>query len=329
MPYMADWSMPVWDTLSRKITEQDTSKSLHLYRVDTSQFAADILAEKIESELKKADVVVFDLTEVNPNVHIEVGFALALDKPSLFITQDRKWITTHLQGRIIREYSHSDDDSLTRLATELLFTIKEKIEAIRAEEDKKIAELSLATHYKVECYSHRETVELEKYFREANRRIDILTTNLSFLFKEFGAVDKKGKSSLKTYFHEIEKALSSEGSKLMVRVLTLDPESDFAAKRGKQLGFSPTIFRDALREALKKTKEIASKYGNDRFEVRIYEDFPNQITYRIDNWIFNCVVAQPTQSRYHLTFKLDRRHVGVDNSFINHFQNVWQKALAV
>jgi hypothetical protein len=74
---------------------------------------------------------------------------------------------------------------------------------------------------------------------------------------------------------------------------------------------------------LAETKKVASSYASDRFEVRTYDDFPNQITFRIDQYIFNCVVAQPTQSRNHLTFKLDRQQMGVDNSFITHFQKVW------
>jgi len=163
---------------------------------------------------------------------------------------------------------------------------------------------------------------LEKYFRDAQSRVDILTTNLSFLFEEYDRVGSTGN----TYFDDLRSALDRTDSKLKIRVLTLDPESDFAAKRGKQLGFSSEVFRNMLRKALAATKKIAASYSSDRFEVRTYEDFPNQITYRIDNWIFNCVVAQPTQSRNHLTFKLDRLNQGVDNSFITHFQNVWGKS---
>jgi len=326
MPYKSDWSQDVWDTLNRQITEQDTTKLLRLYRVDTSKFSADVLAEKIEEELKGADVIVFDVTEVNPNVHIEIGFALALAKPVILITQDLKYVTTHLQGRIIKEYSH-DIDSLTRLSTELLYIIKDKIKLIKAEEKRSEAEMGLAVQYDVECYSNRDFIGLEKYFRAARRRIDILTTNLAFLFDAHETEFEKKSSSPRTYFDEIKTALDRETSKLKVRVLTLDPESDFAAKRGKQLGFSAAVFRDDLRKALADTRKIAEKYPHERFELRSYEDFPNQISFRIDDDIFNCVVAQPTQSRNHLAFKLDRRLVGVENSFINHFQNVWGNAL--
>jgi hypothetical protein len=38
-------------------------------------------------------------------------------------------------------------------------------------------------------------------------------------------------------------------------------------------------------------------------------------------------VAQPTQSRNHVTFKLNRKQAGVENSFIAHFQNIWGDVL--
>jgi len=315
MPYTREWSEQVWQALSR-VQQVDTSKTISLHRVDTESVAADGLAEHIESNIKGADIVLADLTEANPNVHIEVGFALALKKPLLLVTQDRKWVTTHLQGRIVEEYSCKGADGLGRLTSTMLFRIKDKMEMLRAKNDEAIARASSAIEYSVECYSHRASVGLERYFREARHRIDILTTNLSFLFEPYADAPL-------TYFDELSAALDRVDSKTKVRILTLDPESDFAAKRGIQIGFAPAVFRDQLRAALAATKQVGAKYSSDRFEVRTYGDFPNQITYRIDDHIFNCVVAQPTQSRKHLTFKLTRHQSGVDNSFINHFLNVW------
>jgi nucleoside 2-deoxyribosyltransferase len=321
MPYTAPWSERVWDAL-RRMELQDTAKSIRLNRVDTRNVQADNLADHIERSIADADVVIADLTEINPNVHIEIGFLLALRRPLLFITQDRKWITTHLQGRIIDEYNSDDDDSLQRLTGTMFFRVRDKLDVIKAQQESARIRLSTQVTYHVECFSHRDAVGLQNYLRDARSRVDIITTNLAFLFEEYGQTGGAGR----TYFDELRTALEREGSKLKVRILTLDPESDFAAKRGRQLGFSAEIFRNMLRHSLSDTKKIAASYPYDRFEVRTYEDFPNQITFRIDNWIFNCVVAQPTQSRNHLTFKLDRQNQGVDTSFVSHFQSVWGKA---
>ncbi|MDP8239378.1 MAG: hypothetical protein P9X24_09835 [Candidatus Hatepunaea meridiana] len=319
MPYTASWSERVWKAL-HLIEKQDTKNSLHVSRVDTRTLEADNLAENIEHNISQADVIIADLSEINPNVHIEIGFLIALRKPLLFITQDRKWVTTHLQGRVVDEYMHDDDESLKRLTSTMYFRVLDKLDVIRAQEESMRARISTQEKYQVECYSHRKEVGLENYFKNSQNRVDFLTTNLSFLFEEYDERNRR------TYFDELKTAMERVDSKLKIRILTLDPESDFAAKRGKQLGFLPGVFRDMLRQSLAETKRIAVTYPSDRFEVRTYEDFPNQISFRIDNWIFNCVVAQPTQSRNQLTFKLDRRNQGVDNSFINHFQNVWGKS---
>ena len=324
MPFTAEWSDKVWTELSR-ITVADTGGTLLVDRVDMMQVTEPDLDKHIEEQVSNGDVIVADLTEGNQNVHIEVGYALALKKPLIFIVQDRKWVPAHLRGKIVEEYKVEDTTSLERLRHVITARIRDKIEAAAGRLESAKAKHQLAEQYPVECYANRDAIGLERYFREAARRIDILTTNLSFLFDEPQSPEYKRQTPPKTYFDEIKNALDRKDSTLKVRILTLDPESDFAAKRGRQLAFAPAVFRDQLRKALKDTKQIADKYPSDRFEVRTYEDFPNQITFRIDDYVFSCVVAQPTQSRNHLAIKLDRHQVGVENSFINHFQNVWGK----
>lgn len=311
MPYGAPWSELVWGALLQ-ITTKDTAKQLTLHRVDTRDTPADYLDEKIESVNRGAQIILADLTGSNPNVLIEVGIALALQTPILLIAQDRRSVPTHLKGRIVEEYDPNDPDSLDRLTTILLLRMREKMQLAAAQ----LIERRSLPVYPAECYSTRRLARLENYFRKARVRIDILTTNLGFLFEEYG---DDGRS----YFDDIREALDRSDSKTKIRVLTLDPESDFAAKRGKQLGYAPGLFRESLRKALEETKKIASAYPLEQFEVRTYDDFPNQIMFRIDDEVFHCVVAQPTQSRNHLTIKLDRRHDAVDRSFLAHFQQIW------
>lgn len=310
MPFKEPWSERVWNTLDR-LNVEDLGKQLNVYRVDMTQIKDEDLDKHIERINREAHVILADLTGSNPNVHIEIGFALALEKPLLLITQDRKFVPSHLRGKFVEEYDASSQDALEGLKRTVRSRIKEKLEVVEA----RLAVSSMELKFNVECYYKRAEVKLEEYFRAAKYRIDILTTNLAFLFEEYSEEPRR-------YFDDIETALNKY-PKTKVRILTLDPESDFAAKRGKQLGYAPFVFRDQLRNALKETREIAGKYGSDRFEVRTYDDFPNQITYRIDDDILNCLVAQPTQSRNHLTFKLNRKQAGVDNSFIAHFQNIW------
>ena len=314
MPFSETWSDKVWQSLEG-ISLRDEKKNIDVVRVDMAATPEGWLAAHIEGVNRKANAVIADVTNSNPNVLIEVGLALASETPLFLISQGFEHIPTHLKGRIVEFYNPKDDDSLHRLQMTLHLRLKETLkyhENIRSE-------IYHQTQYQVACFARRPEIHFEKYFSEAQVRIDILTTNLSFLHEEYG--DKE-----ETYFNRIRDGLNREKSKLKIRILSLDPESDFAAKRGRQLGFAPRVFRDNLRDALFKTREVARDYDKSRFEVRTYDDFPNQIMYRIDDNIFHCVVAQPTQSRHHLTFQLDRRHQGVNASFTEHFQYIWSRS---
>jgi hypothetical protein len=312
MPYLEQWSERVWDAF-RQIHVKDTKKRLEILRADTKVPSSDHLQAHIEWLNKNSKIVIADITTSNPNVLIEVGIALAIGTPLLLVTQERNKIPTHLKGWIVDEYT-LEDESLERLSSNLLLRIEEKLKYL----DAKRGETAIQVKYQVECYSNRDIANLHLFFRDALSRIDILTTNLSFLFEEYNDTGI-------SYFNEIQTAMDRPESKLKIRILTLDPESDFAAKRGRQLGYAPQVFRDILRKALSDILDISTKYPKQRFEVRTYDDFPNQIMYRIDDHIFHCVVAQPTASRKHLTFKLNRNHSGVNTSFTDHFQSIWSK----
>jgi hypothetical protein len=56
-------------------------------RVDEQIFQGTIL-ERIYNQIAKADFIVADMTGRNPNVFYEVGYAHALDKPTILLTQD-------------------------------------------------------------------------------------------------------------------------------------------------------------------------------------------------------------------------------------------------
>jgi hypothetical protein len=291
--------------------------------VDQEVPEEDHLHAEIEARVSEAHIVIADVTNNNPNVHIEIGYAIARKIPIFIITQDRDSVPAHLRSRIVGAYDRTDKDSRMALAESLFHRIQEKIRDIEKEQERESIATALSNEYSVTCYADRAAVKLQDYFRKANEHIDILTTNLAFLFENH--------SGNRTYFDAVEGALK-RSSKLKVRILTLDPESDYASRRAEQLDKSPAVFRNELREALKRTLALARKYrpmkgadGDVRFQVGIYKDFPTQITYRVDNWVFHSVVARGLQSRRHVTFKLDARRAGVAESFINHFASLWRE----
>src|SRR5215212_3353410 len=67
-------------------------------RVDEQDFTEGIL-DRIYNQINKADVVIADMTGQNPNVFYEVGYAHALDKIVLLITQEADDIPFDLKHR--------------------------------------------------------------------------------------------------------------------------------------------------------------------------------------------------------------------------------------
>jgi len=63
------------------------SCGLFCQRVDEQHFTESIL-EMIISNIKRARFIIADMTNCNPNVFYEVGYAHALEKPIIFLTQD-------------------------------------------------------------------------------------------------------------------------------------------------------------------------------------------------------------------------------------------------
>ncbi len=56
-------------------------------RIDEVPFTGSIV-KNIKKKIKKANFVVADLSNANPNVYLEVGFAWGLDKPTIFVIDD-------------------------------------------------------------------------------------------------------------------------------------------------------------------------------------------------------------------------------------------------
>lgn len=68
------------------IIEPALSNGFKVTRADKI-FHADKIDDKIFHSLKNADLVVADLTGKNPNVFLEVGYRMALEKPIIFLVQ--------------------------------------------------------------------------------------------------------------------------------------------------------------------------------------------------------------------------------------------------
>jgi hypothetical protein len=93
-------------------------------RVDEQIFDEGML-DRIFNQINKADVIVADMTAKNPNVFYEVGYAHALDKVVLLITQSANDIPFDLKHRQHTVYSGSINHLRSELAGRITWAVGE------------------------------------------------------------------------------------------------------------------------------------------------------------------------------------------------------------
>jgi hypothetical protein len=100
-----------------------SSVGFNCYRSDKVAFVGDILQE-IKKELEGSVAVVADLTDSNPNVYLEIGFAWGKDKPTILIVKQGDKLRFDVQGQKCLPYSNIRN--LEEVLTRELKELKEK-----------------------------------------------------------------------------------------------------------------------------------------------------------------------------------------------------------
>jgi hypothetical protein len=88
MPFGPDWSKSVYAMTRRAAaTVASADAEVDVYRADDI-VASGKITDQITHAIQTADVIVADITDTNPNVMWELGFAQALGKPVVILNQD-------------------------------------------------------------------------------------------------------------------------------------------------------------------------------------------------------------------------------------------------
>jgi hypothetical protein len=95
------------------------------------QIFTDGMLDRIFNQISKADVIVADMTGRNPNVFYEVGYAHAIGKIVLLLTQDTNDIPFDLKHRQHIIYGGSIDTLKSELITRLEWAIRESQQCLR------------------------------------------------------------------------------------------------------------------------------------------------------------------------------------------------------
>lgn len=67
-------------------------------RADQTHFTGDVI-EQIKIRIEHADLVIADLTQANPNVYLEVGYAWGRGKPTILLVQDVSELKFDVRGQ--------------------------------------------------------------------------------------------------------------------------------------------------------------------------------------------------------------------------------------
>jgi hypothetical protein len=100
MPFSPDME----DTFYYGIQRAVDTAGFNCYRSDKVSFVGDILQE-IKKELDSSVAIVADLTDSNPNVYLEVGFAWGKSKPTILIMKQGDKLRFDVQGQKCLHYS--------------------------------------------------------------------------------------------------------------------------------------------------------------------------------------------------------------------------------
>jgi len=254
--------------------------------------------ENLHKHLNETDLCLCDITGLNPNVMYEIGYARAIKKKTIIIREGEQDIPVDIQDKYVYSY---DTQEMNKLSLYLESAINKGIDVVRTRQTNQ--QLS----YEVICFKDRDSSDLGNKISEAMNQIAILETNVSTV--------------LKTYLEQLKKALNKNKG-LSIRILTLDPDSSFVNNRAAQLGVPVGQYREELHDSIRSLLTALQEYG-DRINLKIYNDFPTQITFMVDDAIYSCSIARSNRSRKLCTFKLHQFNTGAERTFQFHFEAVW------
>ena len=104
MPFASDFD-DVYATI--KSTVQGAADAdCRCFRLDETRPAGRI-TDRLLAELRSATICIADLTELKPNVMWELGFAMALDKPTIIVTQSATMLPFDIKDMQSIEYNRA------------------------------------------------------------------------------------------------------------------------------------------------------------------------------------------------------------------------------
>jgi hypothetical protein len=277
---------------SQSVTRGDIEYS---FTLTTHQIRAKYLDESIMQNIDNADFVVVDWTTANHNVLDEAGYARGRGKHGIHLTADGS-LPSDKAGIIHARYEPENPGQLATVIPELLPDLVKRIE-----EGPRVFDF----------YDTRSPNDIDRMIKNSKREICVLQTNLE-------TVNANHLASLAS---ALERGVS-------LRILTLDPQSRYVNERALQLGYKTAtirVYRNSLQTAIDNT--AAQLQGHKGWRIRLYNDFPTQLTYIFDDHILVSTMSRTGRSRDNCVFVLPTsRMPGPQHTFTGHFEKLWEQA---
>lgn len=285
----------------QKLEGIDPTFPISIFRGDNRPVERENIDSHLRDCFEEAHFCIADVTGQNPNVFYEIGYARAKGLKVIIICQDRKDVTSDLEGALVVQYK------LANLAV-LANDIRNHFGRVKGEVANKIKRQQEENLAKIPYLPKRDDQLIRRKILSSKTHIDILQTNLSVLKDDF--------------IDDLDKAMEQEEN-LRLRILTLDPQSVFVNYRAKQLDETEVrSFRTELQGALDAVYFRLRRFER-RVQIKTYDDFPSQIAFFFDQEILACVVSATGRSRDNCAFLLPSNFQGAKRSFTDHFSHLW------
>lgn len=261
------------------------------------------LRQSIQDNIIGSDFLIAVLTDFNPNVMLEVGFAQSQKKIIVYVLykdQFDKMPANLANLKRLQLYLTPE-----ALKCHLYTRIQEVVDDIKLQHE----EIRESGGFFLEYYSDRDSIGLIQKFRNARNKIQILTTNLTTVSANY-----------------IDSIIDSvnENPQIEVQILTSDPVNAFIDPRAAQLLEDKRGYRMELQGSL---ESISAKLKrNKNCEVKTYKDFPVQLWHRIDDRIYIGQSSLDRRTRHNCAFGINVETKGVKETYLDHFDLLWKNA---
>ncbi|MBF0098769.1 MAG: hypothetical protein HQM04_18000 [Magnetococcales bacterium] len=247
----------------------------------------------------------------NENALLEVGAAYCLDIPVIIVTDSE--LPSDIRGNLYVDAPKSANKEINydQLRSILFERMKEAVNYNPRSSKRFI----------VHGYATRGDVDFFSLIKRCHNRIDLLTTNLGFLVTN-EIYEKNNKKY--TLLDILATELSKKNEHFKMRILTLDPDSNFTNDRALALEKERREFREHMRDDLETVKKFIT---SDDFpvmaEMRTYDAFPLQMVYFFDNIVVSSVVSNSRSSRECNTYIHRLNAPNAKNTYEDHFGKLW------